>query len=89
MSVAGKEIFKASPWLKEYQRLSFSHPITSPLRTTVPIDAPVLDLRQLCLLKVVDMLKSKNDVNELELPRTLQKELAQMISNRNELPYFV
>lgn len=87
MIVAGKEIFKASPWFEEHKRLSFSHPITSPLRTTVPVDAPVLDLRQICLLKVVDMLKSKNDIVELELPRILQKELTQMISNRDELPY--
>lgn len=85
MVVAGKEIFMARPWIEEHKRLKFNHPVNVPLRTKVMIEMPVMDLRQLCLLKLTNMLKTKNNLIELELPKILLKELAQMISNKDEL----
>jgi len=82
MIVAGKEVFIAKPWVEEHKRLKFKHPINVPLRTVVLIEMPALDLRQLCLLKLAKILKSKDYVTSLELPVILQKELIQMILNK-------
>lgn len=82
MVVAGKEVFMPKPWIEEHRRLEFKHPINVPLRTMVLIQMPVLDLRQLCLLKIANILKTKDDVILLEIPVILQKELKQMILNK-------
>lgn len=82
MVVAGKNVFMARPWIEEHRRLEFKHPINVPLRTMVLIDTPVLELRQLCLLKLVNILQTKDDIIMLEIPVTLQKELIQMILNK-------
>jgi len=82
MVVAGKEVFIAKPWVEEHRRLKFKHPINIPLRTMVLIEMPAMDLRQLCLLKIAKILKSKDDVMSLEIPIILKKELIQMISNK-------
>jgi len=82
MVVSGKEVFIATPWVEEHRRLEFKHPINVPLRTRVLIEMPVMDLRQLCLLKLASILKNKDDINMLEIPKILQKELIQMISNK-------
>lgn len=85
MVVSGKEVFMAKPWETECYRLAFSHPIHIPLRTLVIIEVPVLELRQLCLLQLINTLKTKDDVSKLEIPATLQKELICMISIKEEL----
>lgn len=82
MMVSGKEIFLARPWIEEHRRLEFQHPINVPLRTMVIIEMPVMDLRQLCLLKVVDSVETEDNVTALELPTVLKKELMQMISSK-------
>jgi len=82
MVVAGREIFIATPWVEEHRRLEFKHPINVPLRTRVLIEMPAMDLRQLCLLKLASILKNKDDIITLEIPTTLQKELIEMISNK-------
>ncbi|XP_060874498.1 protein Vhl isoform X3 [Metopolophium dirhodum] len=82
MVVAGREIFIATPWADEHRRLEFKHPINVPLRTRVLIEMPAMDLRQLCLLKLANILKNKDDIITLEIPTTLQKELIEMISNK-------
>jgi len=82
MVVAGREIFIATPWAEEHRRLEFKHPINVPLRTRVLIEMPAMDLRQLCLLKLAIILKNKDDIITLEIPTTLQKELIEMISNK-------
>ncbi|CAH1736466.1 protein Vhl [Aphis gossypii] len=81
MVVAGREVFVATPWVEEHKRLEFKHPINVPLRTRVIIEMTVLDLRQLCLLKLSYLLKTKEDIMTLEIPKTLQNELIEMISN--------
>lgn len=81
MVVAGREVFIATPWVEEHKRLEFKHPINVPLRTRVIIEMTVLDLRQLCLLKLSYILKTKEDIMTLEIPKTLQNELIEMISN--------
>jgi len=82
MVVAGREVFIATPWTEEHRRLEFKHPINVPLRTRVLIEMPVMDLRQLCLLKLASLLKNKDDIIMLEIPTTLQKELMEMVSNK-------
>jgi len=82
MVVDAKEVFIAKSWIEEHRRLEFNHPINIPLRTLVSIEMPLLDLRQLCLLKLATILKSKDDVTSLEIPVVLQKELIQMVSNK-------
>lgn len=82
MVVGGKKVFLAKPWIEEHRRLEFNHPINVPLRTIVSIEMPSLGLRQLCLLKLAKILKSKDDVISLEIPVILKKELIQMISNK-------
>lgn len=82
MVVDGKKVFMAKAWINEYGRLGFKHPIEVPLRTMIIIQMPVLDLRQLCLLKLAKKLKRKEAIMALEIPRILQKELLQMISNK-------
>lgn len=82
MTVAGKEVFLARPWFEEHRRLEFRHPINVPLRTMISIEMPALDLRQLCLLNIAKIFKSKDDINQLEIPVTLQRELIQMIVNK-------
>lgn len=82
MVVAGKKIFMARPWVEEHRRLEFKHPINVPLRTMVLINTPALELQQLCLLKLANILKTKDDIILLEIPVTLQKELIQMILNK-------
>lgn len=81
MVVLGKEIFMARPWIEEHRRLEFKHPISIPLRTMVVIEMPALDLRQLCLLKLANILKTE-DVTTLEIPIVLKRELTQMIFNK-------
>lgn len=82
MVVAGKEVFLARPWVEEHRRLEFEHSIYMPLRTMILIEMPLFDLRQLCLLKLANILKNKEDINTLEIPRVLQNELVQMVSNK-------
>ncbi|XP_025194778.1 protein Vhl isoform X2 [Melanaphis sacchari] len=84
MVVAGREVFIATPWIEEHRRLEFKHPITVPLRTMVLIEMPAMDLRQLCLLKLAQLLKTKDDIIMLEIPKTLQEELIEMISNKGD-----
>lgn len=83
MVVEGKEVYLPKPWIEEFKRLNFEHPINVPLRTFILIQMPVLDLRQLCLLKIANILKTKDDIMSLEIPAILQKELKQMISNKD------
>jgi len=82
MVVGGKEVFSATPWAEEHRRLTFKHPIDVPLRTLVLVEMPAMDLRTLCLLKLACILKTKKDIEMLEIPKTLQKELVEMISNK-------
>lgn len=82
MLVAGKEVFLARAWVEEHKRLEFKHPINVPLRTMVLIQMPAFKLRQLCLLKLANILKTKDDIIMLEIPVTLQRELIQMILNK-------
>lgn len=82
MVVEGKEVYLPKPWIEEFKRLNFKHPINVPLRTFILIHMPVMDLRQLCLLKIANLLKTKDDVMSLEIPAILQKELKQMILNK-------
>lgn len=82
MVVAGKDVFMARPWIEEHRRLEFRHPINVPLRTMILIEMPALDLRQLCLLKLANILRTKEDIVMLEIPVVLQKELIQMILNK-------
>lgn len=82
MVVAGREVFTATPWAEEHRRLAFKHPINVPLRTRVLIEMPAMDLRLLCLLKLAGILKNKDDITMLEIPKTLQKELIAMLSNK-------
>lgn len=85
MVVAGREVFIATPWVEEHRRLEFKHPINVPLRTKVLIQMPAMDLRQLCLLKLACVLKTKDDITMLEIPMTLKKELIEMISNKEAI----
>jgi len=82
MVVAGKEIFMARSWIEEHKRLEFIHPFNVPLRTIILIEMPALDLQQLCLLKLANLLKTKDDIILLEIPKIFKKELIQMISNK-------
>lgn len=82
MVVGGEKVFMAKSWITEYRRLGFKHPIEVPLRTMIVIQMPVLDLRQLCLLQLASTLTTNKDIMALEIPRTLQKELIQMIANK-------
>lgn len=82
MLVDGKEVFLARAWVAEHRRLKFKHPINMPLRTMVLINIPAFDLREICLLKLANILENKDDINTLEIPRTLQEELIQMVSNK-------
>ncbi|XP_050533479.1 von Hippel-Lindau tumor suppressor homolog [Daktulosphaira vitifoliae] len=84
MVVNGKEVFMARPWLEEHKRLKFSHPINVPLRTMVLIEMPVIELRQLCLLNLAKILTHEDEVKTLEIPIILQRELVQMICNKEE-----
>jgi len=83
MVVAGREVFIATPWTEEHRRLEFKHPMNVPLRTRVLIEMPALELRQLCLLKLAIILKNKDDIIALEIPTTLQKELIEIMSNKD------
>lgn len=85
MVVAGNEVFIPKPWIIERYRLTFNHPIDIPLRTLVVIESPTLELRQLCLFRLLNILKTKDDVIKLEIPVSLQKELIQMISIKEDL----
>lgn len=82
MVVGGKKVFMARAWITEYKRLGFKHPIEVPLRTMIVIRMPAFDLRQLCLLKLANNLKTKEDIMSLEIPKILQNDLIQMISNK-------
>ncbi|XP_050428780.1 protein Vhl [Adelges cooleyi] len=85
MVANGQEVFMAIPWVEEHRRLAFDHPISIPLRTMVIIKMPgAMELRLLCLLKLVNIIKAKEDIRTLELPVILTKELIQMIVNKEE-----
>lgn len=85
MVVAGNKVFTARSWIEEYKRLDFKHPVNVPLRTIVLIEMPVLELRQQCLLTLANILKTKDDIIMLEIPATLQKELIQMMKNKEKI----
>lgn len=82
MLVCGEKTFLAKAWVDEHKRLGFEHPINIPLRTLVSIEMPVLDLRLLSLICIADRLKNEEDVTLLEIPKSLENELSEMVSNK-------
>ncbi|XP_049788907.1 von Hippel-Lindau disease tumor suppressor [Schistocerca nitens] len=79
--VKSKDVYLPEPWFKQYERIPI--PIAAlPMRierTKVYITIPVFPLRQRALQIVRDMLQRPEDAFKLEIPTTLQKQLARMV----------
>ncbi|KAL1122638.1 hypothetical protein AAG570_002965 [Ranatra chinensis] len=58
------------------------HPNYRPFRTVVAITYPLYSLRQRCLQTIRDCLSNPEEVDDLELPRSLQKELRELMRKR-------
>jgi von Hippel-Lindau disease tumor supressor len=75
--VKSKEVFRPQPWHVRYQHLE--HLPCRPERTRVYITIPVYTLRQRSLQVVRNNLSQPEDAFKLELPKSLQNELATMV----------
>jgi von Hippel-Lindau disease tumor supressor len=77
--VKSEEVFRPEPW---YQHLLKEEPPRRPERTHVYITIPIYTLRERSLQVVRNNLSQPDDAFKLELPISLQRELATMVRER-------
>jgi von Hippel-Lindau disease tumor supressor len=77
--VESKEVFLPEPWYVQYSGLTREELPTSVGRTPVYITFPLYTLRERSLQFVSENLSQPDDAFKLELPISLQRELAAMI----------
>lgn len=80
--VKDEEVFLPVPWFKS---LVGQHHPTYPERTKVYITIPVFTLRQRALQIIRDLLGHPEDAFKLELPVSLQKQLAKMVRECSQI----
>lgn len=74
-----KEVFLPEPWDVRHQHLRREEFPPRPERTLVYITIPLYTLRQRSLQIVRDTLSQPDDAFKLEIPNSLQRELAAMV----------
>lgn len=74
-----KEVFLPEPWFVQYRHLRREDLPPRPERTPVHITIPLYTLRERSLQVVRDNLSQPDDAFRLELPNSLQRELAAMV----------
>jgi von Hippel-Lindau disease tumor supressor len=79
--VKSKEVFLPEPWNVQYQHLGREELPLMPERIPVYITIPVYPLRQRSLQIVRNNLSQPDDAFKLELPSSLQREVAAMVKN--------
>jgi von Hippel-Lindau disease tumor supressor len=77
--VESKEVFLPEPWYVQYRHLRREELPPTPERTPVYITIPVYTLRERSLQIVRDNLLQPDDAFKLELPNSLQRDLAAMV----------
>jgi von Hippel-Lindau disease tumor supressor len=77
--VKSKEVFLPEPWYVQYRHLRREELPPTPARTSVYITIPLYTLRERTLQIVRDNLLQPDDAFKLELPNSLQRELAAMV----------
>jgi von Hippel-Lindau disease tumor supressor len=84
--VKSKEVFLPEPW-HVHRRLREAFP-PMPQRTHVYITIPLYTLRERSLQIVRDNLSQPEDAFKLEVPDTLQRELAAMVKKKTKISKF-
>jgi hypothetical protein len=79
-----EEVFRPEPWYVQYQHLQGEDLPRKPGRTLVYITIPVYTLRERSLQVVRNNLSQPEDAFKLELPSTLQRELAAKVKESLE-----
>lgn len=79
-----KEVFLPEPWYVQYEHLQGEDIPRKPDRTLVYITIPVYTLRERSLQVVRNNLSQPEDAFKLELPSTLQRELAAKVKESLE-----
>lgn len=87
MVVEGKKKYFPKPWVVESNRPK--HSIGRLYRTIVIIQMPMLDLKQLSLMKIASLLKTTDDVMLLEIPNKFKEELKIMVLNKEKRVNFM